>query len=204
MCSETFPKESALVLHTKKHYYPFECSICARFSIGYRNINCKFYEFGMASLIDVVSGMKKISTHALARKIKTEGEVLRHEATHVESTLRRTTTSLPTRNRDLVTLPPEKQPIVKNSLFDVQNPLLPQILDDAICEELVLHLSLWCCWFFCLCWPSILKSKHCEPPALDCLYGSKTEHTHKLQLQVPAAPLFLSLKNTKIFKNIAD
>ena len=131
MCSETFPKESALVLHTKKHYYPFECSICARFSIGYRNINCKFYEFGMAFLVDVVSGMIKISTYALARKIKTEGEVLRHEATHVESTLRRTTTSPPTRNRDLVTLPPEKQPIVKNSLFDVQNPLLPQILDDA-------------------------------------------------------------------------
>ena len=50
--------------------------------------------------------------------------MLRHEATHVESS-RRPSTSPPTRNRDLVTLPP----IVKSSLFDVQNPLL--ILDDA-------------------------------------------------------------------------
>ena len=50
---------------------------------------------------------------------------MRHEATHVESS-RRPTTSPPTRNRDLVTIPP----IVKSSLFDVQNPLLPQILDD--------------------------------------------------------------------------
>ena len=56
--------------------------------------------------------------------------MLRHEATHVEAT-RRPTTSPPTRNRDLVTLAPEKQPVVKNSFFDVQNPLLPQILDDA-------------------------------------------------------------------------
>ena len=92
-CGQTFTKEAALGLHIKKHYYPFECSICAR-------------------------------------KIKTEEEVLRHEATHVEAT-GRPTTSPPTRNRDLVTLAPEKQPVVKNSFFDVQNPLLPQILDDA-------------------------------------------------------------------------
>ena len=84
LCDKTFPKEPRRDLHVKQHYYPFECSACSRF------LSNMSYTY----LFDMLSSKKNIILNH--RPLKTETEVLKHEATHPELP-RRSSNCPPTR-----------------------------------------------------------------------------------------------------------